>query len=281
MSHAPETIGHALDGPEVAAFTVALAREFDTEAHRHPRGQMIGCSRGVVTVLTDQGAWLVPAGHGIWLPPWQLHGGRSFGPGAGWTAYIRPDRCAELPSAPRTVRVPALLREAILRAATWQDGRMDAARTRITGLILDEITGLPAEDFGLPMPAEPRLQRIAQAILEDPADGRSLEGWAGWAGLTPRTLSRRFPRETGLSFTDWRHRARMMRALEMLAEGASVTAIAFDLGYASVSGFIARFRQSFGVTPAAHPIAAMAAIGTASADNPQAHALQTHRRGYR
>ena len=46
----------------------------------------------------------------------------------------------------------------------------------------------------------------------------------------------------------------MIRALEMLADGAAVTSIAFDLGYASVSGFIARFRRSFGVTPAAYPI---------------------------
>lgn len=250
----PDTIGNAVDGPGVVAFTVELKQEFDTRAHRHARGQMIGCSRGVVTVRTDQGAWLVPAGHGIWLPPWQPHGGRSFGPGAGWSAYIRPDLCADLPARPRTVRVPALLREAVLRAATWEDDRMDAARRRITGLILDEIGDLPAEDLGLPMPSDPRLQRIAQALLEDPADRRSLEGWASWAGTTPRTLSRQFPQETGLSFTDWRHRARLIRALEMLAEGASVTTIAFDLGYASVSGFIALFRRTFGVTPAAHPI---------------------------
>ncbi|UPJ39994.1 helix-turn-helix domain-containing protein [Bradyrhizobium sp. 40] len=45
-----------------------------------------------------------------------------------------------------------------------------------------------------------------------------------------------------------------MRALERLAEGNAVTTVALDLGYSSVSGFIALFRRAFGVTPAAHPL---------------------------
>lgn len=253
-SHSPETLANAMDGPDLVAFIVELKGEFETGAHSHARGQMIGCSRGVVTVRTDLGSWIVPAGHGIWLPPYQLHGGESFGPGAGWSAYIRPEACRRLPTLPRTVLIPLLLREAVLRAATWEDDHLDEARQRIADLIVDEIARLPAEELGLPMPCGPHLRRIARAILEDPADGRTLDAWAQWASVTPRTLSRRFPRETGLSFTDWRHRARLMRALEMLAEGSSVTAIAFDLGYSSVSGFIALFRRTFGVTPAAHPI---------------------------
>ncbi|RBP04525.1 AraC family transcriptional regulator [Roseiarcus fermentans] len=250
----PDLIGHDLDGPTVAAFSVALKSEFATPAHRHPRGQMIGCIRGVVTVLTDIEAWVVPSGHAIWLPPHQLHGGQSFGPGAGWSVYVAPAACRDLPERPRTVFAPPLLREAILRAAAWEDDRWDVARQRIADLIVDEIGRLPAEALGLPMPRDPRLQRIARALLEHPEDGRTIEEWAAWACSTPRTLSRRFPQETGLSFMDWRQRARLLRALEMLAEGHSVTSIALDLGYSSVSGFIALFRRTFGATPTAHPI---------------------------
>ena len=131
---------------------------------------------------------------------------------------------------------------------------MDEPRQRIADLIVHEIGMLPAEALGLPVPRDPRLRRIARALLEQPADGRSIDQWAAWAGTTARTLSRRFPQETGLSFVDWRQRARLMRALEMLAEGTPVTTIAIDLGYNSISGFIALFRRTFGVTPAAHPI---------------------------
>lgn len=249
-----DAIGYDSEGATVAAFAVELRAEFSFPAHQHPRGQMIGCSRGVVTILTELGAWVVPAGHAIWLPPRHKHGGQSFGPGIGWSLYITPDVCRSLPDQPRTVLVPSLLREAVLRAASWDDDRMDAGRQRIADLIVDEISRLPPEGLGLPMPRDPRLQRIARAVLEHPEKGRTIDEWANWAGSTPRTLSRRFPRETGLSFTDWQRRARLMRSLEMLAEGHAVTTIALDLGYGSVSGFIALFRRTFGVTPAAHPI---------------------------
>ena len=41
-----------------------------------------------------------------------------------------------------------------------------------------------------------------------------------------------------------------MRAVEMLAAGTPVTAIALGLGYDNVSAFIAMFRLAHGVTPA-------------------------------
>ena len=41
---------------------------------------------------------------------------------------------------------------------------------------------------------------IARALLNDPASLRSQCDWAAWAGLSPRTLSRRFLQETGISF---------------------------------------------------------------------------------
>ncbi|MBR0855911.1 AraC family transcriptional regulator [Bradyrhizobium liaoningense] len=250
----PNAIGHDVDGPVIAAFEVELRSEFASPQHSHPRGQMIGCNRGLVTILTDTGSWLVPAGHAIWLPPYQVHAGQSFGPGAGWSLYVSPDACRALPATPRTVLVPPLLREAVLRAASWPDDSMDEARQRIAALVISEIADLRSEALGLPIPRDPRMQRIARALLESPADRRGIEEWAAWAGTSSRTLSRRFRQETGLTFVDWRQRVRLMRSLEMLADGAAVTTVALDLGYSSVSGFIALFRRTFGVTPTAHPI---------------------------
>jgi len=101
----------------------------------------------------------------------------------------------------------------------------------------------------LPMPRDVRVLRIARALADNLADNRRLEEWAAWGGVATRTLTRRFIDETGFSFSEWRQRARLMRALEMLASGAAVTTIALDLGYENVSAFIAMFRRTFGVTP--------------------------------
>ena len=127
----------------------------------------------------------------------------------------------------------------------------DAPRARLAGVILDEIRALPQVALGLPMPRDVRLLKIAQALSDRPDDGRRLEEWAGWAGIAPRTLTRRFIAETGFTFTEWRQRVRLLKALELLAAGKPVKAIALDLGYDNVSAFIALFRRAFGVTPGA------------------------------
>lgn len=224
------------------------------DAHSHPRGQLFGSTRGLLTVGLDTGVWVVPASHAVWVPPGHLHWARSHGPFEGYGACIAAASCAGLPAAPRSIRCSDLLRSAVLRAANWPDGTSDARRARIAAVILDEIAHLPADPAGLPLPLpfprDARLARIAQALLDDLADGRSLEAWAAWANLSARTLSRRFVLDTGFTFTAWRQRARLQRAVQMLADGVPVTAIALDLGYSTPSTFIALFRREFGHTPA-------------------------------
>jgi AraC-like DNA-binding protein len=99
------------------------------------------------------------------------------------------------------------------------------------------------------MPRDARLIRIARALSDRPDDGRRLREWAAWAGIAPRTMTRRFVAETGFTFTEWRQRVRLLKALEWLAAGRPVTAVALDSGYDNVSAFITVFRQVFGVTP--------------------------------
>jgi len=106
------------------------------------------------------------------------------------------------------------------------------------------------EPFGLPLPRAARLQRIGAALILEPADARELEVWAAWAGLSSRTLSRRFVAQTGFTFTAWRQRARLMRSLEMLAANVPVNTIALEPGYATASVYTGVFRRTFGATPA-------------------------------
>ena len=149
------------------------------------------------------------------------------------------------PSAPRALAASALLLAAVERVAAWDGEARDAPRRRVVEVIRDEIRGGRA----LLLPAEARLQRLALALSDDPADTRTLAQWANWIGMAPRTLARHFLAETGLSLSAWRQRARLMRALEMLAAGAAVTTVALDLGYDNVSAFIAMFKREHGVTP--------------------------------
>jgi AraC-like DNA-binding protein len=240
------------DGPVVFVVEGSQEEELVTEAHRHSRGQLFASMQGLLSVGVEDGVWIVPAIHAVWLPPHHLHSGRSHGPFHGWSAYVAEEACHDLPRQPCTIRTSGLLREAVLRASTWPEGEWSEQKRRIVEVILDEIRTLPVEPFGLPLPTDVRLQKIAQALIKDPADDRDLEGWAAWAAIGARTLSRRFVAETGFNFTAWRQRARLMRSLEMLAEGMPVQAVAFDLGYSSASAFISLFKRTFGQTPATY-----------------------------
>ncbi|MFK4440740.1 AraC-like DNA-binding protein [Caballeronia udeis] len=237
------------DGPVLIAVELSGDVTRVTGSHCHARGQIFGALRGLLSVGTDDSQWVVPAIHAVWLPPNRSHSVRSHGAFAGWSVYVTESACADLPHEPCTIRTSGLLREAVSRAATWEGGVLDNAQMRLASVILDEIRSLPREAFGLPMPRDVRVLRIARALADNLADNRRLDEWAEWGGVAPRTLTRRFIDETGFSFSEWRQRARLIRALEMLASGTAVTTIALDLGYENVSAFIAMFRRTFGVTP--------------------------------
>lgn len=238
--------------PVIVALYEAQAEHRELGTHSHARGQLSGLRRGLLTMGTDAGAWVVPADHAVWLPPHYAHYGWTHGAVEGWSCYIAEAACAGLPKRPCTIRTSGLLREAVLRASGWEGLTLDNRQRHVAMVILDELRVAPIEPFGLPMPRDPRLVLIARALLDEPGDRRGIDEWARWAGISERTLSRRFVSETGFSYTAWRQRARLMRALELLAEGQAVTTVALDLGYDSVSAFIALFRRTLGVTPSAY-----------------------------
>ncbi len=238
--------------PILVAIHDTHAEHRDLGMHSHARGQLSGLRQGLLTVGTETGAWVVPPDHAVWLPPNQPHYGWTHGAVAGWGCYVAQLDCATLPDRPCTIRVSGLLREAVVRAAGWEGCTMEAAQRRVALIILDELRAAPLEPFGLPLPRDPRLVCVARALLSDPGDRREMAQWAQWAGIAERSLSRRFVAETGLTYTAWRQRARLMRALELLAEGAAVTGVALDLGYDSVSAFIALFRRTLGTTPSSY-----------------------------
>jgi AraC-like DNA-binding protein len=244
------------DGPVLVAFEESQDQELSAGSHRHARGQLFGSLRGLLSVGMEEGVWLVPSSHAVWLPPHEAHAGRSHGPFHGWSVYVAEPACADLPQRPCTVRTSGLLREAVQRVCTWpidaSSTALEAGRAHLAEVVLDEIRSLPPEPMGLPFPSDPRLQRIAKALIDDPADERDLDQWADWGAVSARTLSRRFVSETGFNFSAWRQRARMMRSLEMLAAGDAVSSIALDLGYSTASAFIQVFRRTFGQTPATY-----------------------------
>ena len=127
--------------------------------------------------------------------------------------------------------------------------RSTQRRKRLITVLRDEIAQPEQQPLRLPLPGDKRLARVAHALLDDVGDDRGLDDWARFAGMSRRTFMRAFSAEVGMSFGRWRQQVRLFAALEMLAQGKSVTEAAVAVGYDSVSAFIEMFRKMLGTTP--------------------------------
>ena len=218
--------------------------------HHHDCAQLIHTLTGVVRVDTDMGQWIVPPGRGVWMPAGVSHALQITGHVAARTLFIDPLARADLPASCQVVQVSPLLRELIVAALDLPEAYQANSRAeRIYELLLDEIRVMDILPFCLPEPQSPVLTSLCQRIQAEPAARWTLENAAGQLNVSSRTLARRFYQETGLQFSDWVRRARLMAALTRLGAGDSVLRVALDLGYESHSAFSAMFRRIMGVSP--------------------------------
>ncbi|MDB5693109.1 MAG: helix-turn-helix protein AraC type [Alphaproteobacteria bacterium] len=219
------------------------------ERHAHDWHQLIYASAGVLTVWTESGSWIAPPHWAIWVPAATRHGIRFAAGSAFRTLYLRPEWSLDLPARCSAVTVSPLLRELILK--TVRTGMLDTRdphEAALATLILDEFRQAQVPPFELAQPISAAARRAAELIERsaEPLDGAAL---ARAAGIGLRTLERRFRAETGLSPAAWRRRHGLLTALERLAAGDSVKAVATASGYAAPSAFVAAFRAAFGITP--------------------------------
>ena len=234
----------------VAAMARDLPPSYEISWHSHPRFQLIYGVRGVMTVDTRDATWVVPPQRAVWMPPDTAHRLRTSSEVQLRTLYIRRDAAARMPQHCEVFAVTPLLRELILRATELPieyDQRGPAGR--VMRLLLDELAALPKLPYNLPMPRSAPLSAICERLVAVPSDAATLGELARRQRLSARTLARYFRRQTGMSFAEWRRRARLLRALGWIAEGRPIIEVALELGYDSPSAFSAMFRRELGAPP--------------------------------
>jgi AraC-like DNA-binding protein len=235
----------------MAGYANDYAPGYETGMHRHPRAQLLFATAGVMRVTTEPALFTVPPGTGLWVPADTLHGVRMDGTVQMRALFLRADAAASGPLTTTVIAVSPLLRELILTVCgepvVW-DAR--GPIRLVAALVLHEIRRAGTRPLSLPACRDPRLARVAAALIADPADTRDLDAYAAIAGASVRTLARLYRSETGMSFQQWRRQLRMTDALALIAQGVPPARVAAAVGYASVPAFGAAFRETFGTTPA-------------------------------
>lgn len=233
---------------------VAMAKAFPhghlIPFHQHSRSQLLYASSGVMTVKTDIGIWVVPPLRAVWIPALTGHQIKVSGQLSMRTLYIDATYFQGPPEGCCVIAVTPLLKELIRYAVgITRYYPLMGPEERLLTVILDQIQSMRITPLKLPIPEDAGLRKIHQQLASSPGDSRTLEDWGKMVGATGRTLARRFRKETGLSFGQWRQQIRILEALRRLAMKEPVTTVSMDLGYDSTSAFITMFKKALGKTP--------------------------------
>lgn len=231
---------HAIDYQDIARPLAVMRREYSASTnfgwHSHRRGQFLYGNSGYMTVMTEEGAFMLPSGYAILLAPDLPHAVETFGKTEMHSVYIEEsalrgdwDRTRILKVSPLLdASIQALAREPLLYD---EDGRGQ----HLSALILDEIRLADEQPFAVPLPAERQLRKLCRNLLDDPGLDLTIDDWADEVGMSRRTMTRKFRQETGMSFIEWRQRLRISHVMQRRAEGMPLAAASVEAGYQSAS----------------------------------------------
>jgi AraC-like DNA-binding protein len=253
MKHLPAPDVH-LPFEDTPMPVAALAADYPHGAfvatHSHRRAQLLYAVEGVMLIEAQAGRWVVPPTRAVWLDPGLKHTVRMSGNVRMRTVFVEPGAARDLPRGNCVVEVPPLLRELILDAVRipldYAPGSRDDLLMR---LLLAELTAIQRLPLYLPWPRDARLRSLCETILDAPDAPHQIASWARTLSMAERSLHRAFQRETGMTLGRWRRHARLFLALERLAHGEKIVAVALDHGYTSQSAFAAMFKRHFGIAP--------------------------------
>ncbi len=218
--------------------------------HFHDRDQLVYASRGVMTVRTRDGTWVVPPHRAVWIPAEIPHTITMSGLVAMRTLYLKPRLAKGLPRDCCVINVSTLLKELILHACTVRTLKQSVKwQMHLVAVTLHQLEAVQTIPLQLPQLSDPRLVRIAEILMSDPRDSRTLAELCSVTGAGKRSVERLFQQEVGMTFGKWRQQLRLMQGMRLLAEGAKVTHAALESGYGTPSAFTSMFRKALGITP--------------------------------
>lgn len=223
-----------------------------SKVHSHAQwGELAYVRKGCMVMCTARGNYMVRPDSAVWIPPGLEHGWYIPCPSWDCGLYIHPPLLegADNFLSCHVLGVTPLVRELILHLCVKPYPYDDEQTREEVHVLLGLLKALPVQENPKSMPTDPRLIELCATIITNPSTPYSLTDWGRILGMSERTLSRLFLREMGVTFCEWRHGIRMDFAHERLKKGESVTNVAHECGYSSLSAFIERYKTHFRTTP--------------------------------
>ena len=232
----------------LAVMPKAFANGAATGWHSHVRGQILYATQGLMLAETEAGAWAVPTGHALLIPPGLRHDISMHGDVRMLSAYVARETWPSVAGSGCRVIEASRLFDAALVAIGEEPVvyEADGRGGRLAAVIFDEVRRAEVAELALPLPRSRRLREICRTLIDDPALPHGLDDWADAVATSRRTLTRSFRRETGMSFSTWKRQLRRLQSLKLGEEGVPLKAIAARVGYRSPQALRAMMKRGPG-----------------------------------
>ena len=231
--------------------------DVDTHWHAHDMHQLLYAFEGSVELESAGRLFVLPAQQAAWIPAGVAHATRIRRVRSG-AVFFDPAMVEAPGDRVRILAAAPVIREMIQYAARWPISGPPAADEALAERFFKTLAGLcqawiaVEAPLCLPTGRDPAIRRVmalTQARLAD-AD---LAAICRDAGLSERSLRRRFATEAGMTWRRYLRQARLLRAMVLLGEpGASLPEAAEAVGFSSLSAFAVAFRETTGESPGAY-----------------------------
>jgi len=234
--------------------TVELALgTFDASSEAEPGGMLVCVEQGEARLLGPAGRWTLPSGFMVYIPAERPYRLVAVLPAQVTLIKFASDEADWRHHGCWTVPIPALAREMIAYSKRWDAGRHaedEAANAfyRAMGLLFADWFDRKRA-LWTPFGNAPEMQR-AIAFAREHIESVCVADAASAAGMSERTLRRRFKDELGISWREFVTELKMNKAMDLLrCRGSSVTEAAFAVGFSSLGAFTVAFQDYTGTLP--------------------------------
>jgi AraC-like DNA-binding protein len=208
---------------------------------------------GALRCRTARGLYVLPSTLALWAPAGVQHQVQGLGGARLRCLDVTLDADAvdgaDAGASCRVVIAGALLPALAAMVCDTVDEQAPQRRRLALALVREELQAAAPVPIGVALPGAAALRAACEAVLHEGGSECSLQLFADALGVSSRAMARRFKQELSVPFSQWRLQVRLARAVQLWAEGRTLSASAAAVGYASPSAFSFMVRRVVGMTP--------------------------------
>lgn len=224
--------------------------------HIHTQGHILVVLEGVATLNVERSAYYIPNGYFVWIPP-QVSHRVSFEGEKVKVLNIYYPPIYSIPEFYQTVGMypmPSLLYHTLElikeKSRIYQQEDWLYEQLSTLNHILPHIIEKEKYQLRLPTSDHPVILKIIEAIHREYQNPITTQSIGDQVGLSVRTLSRYMRSELDISFVQYVRTYRIIMAINQMVKAEdSITNIAYNVGYESLTAFSNAFYKVTGQRP--------------------------------